>query len=327
MTKGSQARREINMRLIIASFMKTVLTGILFLGLASSANALLIEADYINSGDGLITVDTVTGLEWLDLTETDGMSFNMVEAELLVGGSLFGYRYATLGEVYQLWDNAGINTVGLPNPAGSGTSGPEPSIENYEPILIFQDFVGTTNVSDRLIDSIGLVSDFDPGTPGNHIIAMARRFTSGNFSGTGLITATSGRDPNIAGTNVGSWLVKIDRPEVIGIEIKPGNKRNVINSRAKGGIWVAVLSDTDFPFDPSSQVDISTVEFGPDGAKAISYKVKDINKDGLVDLLLRFKISATGIACGDTEATLTGEIYDGKGFTGTDSIKTVGCKT
>jgi len=114
----------------------------------------------------------------------------------------------------------------------------------------------------------------------------------------------------------------------VDIDIKPGNKRNVINPRAKGGIWVAVLSDTDTesPFDPLSQVDIPTVEFGPDHAKANRYKVKDINRDGLGDLLLRFKIPETGISCGDTEATLIGETFDGQSFTGTDTIKTVGCK-
>jgi hypothetical protein len=114
----------------------------------------------------------------------------------------------------------------------------------------------------------------------------------------------------------------------IAIDFKPGNAKNAVNPRAKGGIWVAVLSDTDSesPFDPSSQVDIPTIEFGPGGAKAKRYKVKDINKDELGDLLLRFNIPETGIACGDTEATLTGETFDGVSFTGTDSIKTVGCK-
>ena len=112
------------------------------------------------------------------------------------------------------------------------------------------------------------------------------------------------------------------------IDIKPRSKQNVINPRAKGDVWVAILSvtDPDAPFDPSSQVDIPTVEFGPDGANATRHKVKDINKDGLGDLLLRFNIPETGIACGDTEATLTGETFDVQSFTGADSIKTVGCK-
>ena len=81
------------------------------------------------------------------------------------------------------------------------------------------------------------------------------------------------------------------------------------------------------PFYPTSQVDIPTVQFGPDGAGAIRHKVKDVNKDGLGDLLLRFKIPETGIACGDTAATLTGETFAGESFTGTDAIKTRGCRS
>ena len=114
----------------------------------------------------------------------------------------------------------------------------------------------------------------------------------------------------------------------ITIDIKPRDPKNVVNPKSRGGIWVAILSDTDSesPFDPSSQVDISTAEFGPDGATVIRYKVKDINKDGIGDLLLHFKMLETGIACGDTEATLIGNTFDGHGINGTDSIKTVGCK-
>jgi hypothetical protein len=112
----------------------------------------------------------------------------------------------------------------------------------------------------------------------------------------------------------------------VGIDIKPGNNRNQINPRSKGVIWVALLSDTASPFDPSSQVDIPTVEFGPDSATANRYKVKDINKDGLGDLLLRFKVPDTGIACGDTEATLTGETFGGQPITSSDAITTVGCR-
>ena len=112
----------------------------------------------------------------------------------------------------------------------------------------------------------------------------------------------------------------------VGIDIKPGNNRNQINPRSKGVIWVALLSDTASPFDPSSQVDIPTVEFGPDSATANRYKVKDINKDGLGDLLLRFKVPDTGIACGDTEATLTGETFGSQPITSSDAITTVGCR-
>ncbi len=119
-------------------------------------------------------------------------------------------------------------------------------------------------------------------------------------------------------------------PIVISVDIDIRNKRNVFNPRSKGSIWVAVLSDTnsDTFFEPSSQINISTIEFGPNGAEVLRQKAKDINKDGLEDLLLRFRISETGIACEDTEAILTGETFDGANIViGTGFIKTIGCKT
>jgi CSLREA domain-containing protein len=106
------------------------------------------------------------------------------------------------------------------------------------------------------------------------------------------------------------------------IDIDPRHERNFIAPRSKGLIWVAVLSDSNF--DPS-HIQISTVRFGPDGAKAIRHKSKDLNRDGTQDLLLLFRIRATGISCGDTEVTLTGETVDGLRFSGMDDITTVGC--
>jgi hypothetical protein len=55
-----------------------------------------------------------------------------------------------------------------------------------------------------------------------------------------------------------------------------------------------------------------------------SLKVRDLNIDGLADLLLKFNMRETGVACGETEATLTGETFDGQQFSGTDITGTVG---
>ena len=77
----------------------------------------------------------------------------------------------------------------------------------------------------------------------------------------------------------------------------------------------------------STQVDFSTVTFGPDSAStAHDGHVKDVNDDGFMDMLFHFKIQELAIACGDTEATLTGETFDGTPITGIDAVKTVGCK-
>jgi hypothetical protein len=112
---------------------------------------------------------------------------------------------------------------------------------------------------------------------------------------------------------------------LVDIDIKPGDRRNVVNPRAKGGIWVAVHSDTLLPFDPL-QIDIPRVQFGPEGVKAIRYRVKDVNKDGIEDLILRFRIRDSGIGCGDTKAKLKGRTFDGQRFRGKDAVKTVGCE-
>ena len=54
---------------------------------------------------GTITRDTATGLDWLDVTETRGLSYNQVTDQLGVGGDYEGYRYATTKE----WDQLIIN--------------------------------------------------------------------------------------------------------------------------------------------------------------------------------------------------------------------------
>lgn len=60
---------------------------------------------------GLITQDTRTGIEWLDLTETAGLTFNYVSAQLGAGGAFEGWRYATVDEVEGYFDSAGGNGI------------------------------------------------------------------------------------------------------------------------------------------------------------------------------------------------------------------------
>lgn len=169
----------------------------------------------------------------------------------------------------------------------------------------------TTPVS---VDSEGNRYNFHgvPASENGRIVAFASDSSN-------LVSNDKNNDTDVFVNERAPFTTKLN----VDIDIKPGNKRNGVKSRSRGGVWVAVLSGSEF--DPL-QIKIPTVRFGPNGAKAIRHKVKDINKDWLGDLLLRFMTLATGIACGDTEATLTGETFDGQSITGTDSIKTVGCK-
>ena len=110
----------------------------------------------------------------------------------------------------------------------------------------------------------------------------------------------------------------------VSIDIMPGSDKNPVNPHSKGTLSVAVLTTDDFD---ASTVDANSVRFGPSAAEPIKYRLDDVDDDGDMDLLLKFKDRDTGIECDDTEATLTGETFDEQSIAGTDSVKTVGCKS
>jgi hypothetical protein len=111
----------------------------------------------------------------------------------------------------------------------------------------------------------------------------------------------------------------------VAIDIKPGSSSNTINPKSHGMIPVAILTTETFD---ATTVDPLSVEFGPSGATEAHGKghIEDVDHDGEPDLMLHFRTQATGITCGDTSASLTGETFDHEPIEGTDSIKTVGCK-
>ena len=101
------------------------------------ANGTLIQRDLVpGSGDGLLTLDDETGLEWLDVTATLGLSFDDVSAKLVPGGDLEAFRYAHDDEVRVLWEHAGI-----PHIVASGEV--DDTEDNYLPILHLQQLIGS----------------------------------------------------------------------------------------------------------------------------------------------------------------------------------------
>lgn len=75
---------------------------ILVIGFVSSqVNAALVSSDWITQGDSKATLDTATGLEWLDLTLTADHSYNSISQD----SSLYpGWRFATITEVKGLFE-------------------------------------------------------------------------------------------------------------------------------------------------------------------------------------------------------------------------------
>lgn len=80
---------------------------------ASSAQASFINVDMVvGSGDGLLTRDTVTGFEWLNLSLTKGTDFATLQSWLAAGGKYAGYNLATSAAVSQLFVHAGWDGSG-----------------------------------------------------------------------------------------------------------------------------------------------------------------------------------------------------------------------
>jgi hypothetical protein len=96
-------------------------------------------------------------------------------------------------------------------------------------------------------------------------------------------------------------------------------EQQTINPSSQGVIPVAVISGDDLD---ATQLDPSTVRFGPNqAAPANGMHVEDVNLDGLDDARFHFPTPATGLACGDTEATLTGTTTDGQSVELTSSVR------
>ena len=84
-------------------FKRLLVIATLAAGLISTqASAAFVPTDWKLAGDGLATLDKQTGIEWLDLTQTKGMSIQSVLSQL-DGGSFSGWRLPTSSEIEQLF--------------------------------------------------------------------------------------------------------------------------------------------------------------------------------------------------------------------------------
>ena len=108
----------------------------------------------------------------------------------------------------------------------------------------------------------------------------------------------------------------------VNIDIRPHIPFNFINLNSKGKVQAAILSSADFD---ATLVNPETVTLA--GAPAVTerrgwpkFKLRDVNRDGLQDMLLRFGIQEMQLVATDTEAALEGETYAGVPIRGTDTV-------
>jgi len=175
--------------------MVLVSAAVLLVGKFSSAT--LIELDLYNPGDKLITSDTSTGLYWLDLIVTQNLSYNDALNQMSPGGSLEGFRYASVAEVSGLQVSAGL-----------------PAELFYSTFFLYKnkmdaliDMVGETKTSDGNRFAYGITSDpFDPTTGIDDRILRSFSITRAASASQGVLADDS------ASLSISSWLVTDTRP-------------------------------------------------------------------------------------------------------------------
>jgi hypothetical protein len=148
-----------------------------------------VQAAIIANGD--FTTDTDTGLDWLDLDLTLGLSTNQVIAQTSLGGTFDSWQVATLDQVHTFMTNLGW--IGPFDPANTS---------NIDFVASFK--AQTTSLTDDPIDDInGTWFVDDPlDTFGNS------HFSDNQTTGITSYSFTTPIDPAIGQQDTGTFLVR-----------------------------------------------------------------------------------------------------------------------
>lgn len=180
------------MRLRYLSMFVIVLAGLALVFPAQSSGS-LISTDSVY-GPGTLTMDTATFFGWLDVTVTQGRSYNDISSKFGAGQEFEGFRYATLGEVAQFFTNAGIpNLNGL-------------TAANFAPVRALELLVGITATGGITYNeqSVGVCGT--SFSAGSHVIPSLR-WEPGTGKAAGYTTTAGSQSDPSGNNNRGHWLI------------------------------------------------------------------------------------------------------------------------
>ena len=188
-------RAAINMESGKMNIRRKLAVVIVALGSVSVAQAdpTLVEGQCDGTANASVTCDTATGLEWLDLTATTGLSVNDFLAD--EGGWLSqGWSVANTTQVNNLYMDAGFSIVG-------GTF----DGKDVEPALLMLDLLGCTAECDRS-------GSFGQGftvLPGSGLVYVSFYQVSGSPPDSGIARFSAiSVDPSQSSEFAGVWAVR-----------------------------------------------------------------------------------------------------------------------
>lgn len=188
-------------------FAKWVLA-VLWIGMAGAVTGqTLISADDPRFGPNSLTVDTRTGLTWLDLPYSVNYSYDEAEAATQNGGVFQGFRHATVEEVLSLYNSAGLEEGLVAQTA-----------PNYPNALALIQMIGITDTSPNgAVGAVGI-----SGTLNSNGLALAPFMGTSSFDNVdGIMVTTSRQLPgtysalyslDLSFPTVGNWLVEVPEP-------------------------------------------------------------------------------------------------------------------
>ena len=130
---------------------------------------------------------------------------------------------------------------------------------------------------------------------------------------------------------------EIVNPQVVMIDIKPGNDSNTINLGSNGNVPVAILGSANFDAATVNPATITLADApvktkgGNNNSKKVKgnandsemTSIKDVNGDGYMDLLVHILTSGMQVADSDVTVLLKGYTFDGVPIAGTDTVRVV----
>jgi hypothetical protein len=170
----------------------------------TSARAMLLEADHPVFGQAALTLDTDTGLQWLDITFTVDLAYDEIVVEFGLGGLFEGFRHATVAELVSL--NSGA--IPCPQTLACDYNDDFGDPPNRGADLLLP-LVGWTQVNSTTFVAEGIVADAGP-IPGEHHRGSLER---ARFRPKHTQVGFPGRLPDWhSSPDFGHWLVVVPEP-------------------------------------------------------------------------------------------------------------------